>query len=229
MIKFHQHKDINLVKWDSCIGDAINRKIQAFSWYLNTVTNNSWDALLLDDYKSVIPLPYRIKYGIKYIYMPYFLQYLGCFVQDEKHFELFRDFVNYIPSNIKFIDYNFNSKIELSFKNKFILTKKTNQILDIKDDYNKIFNSFNSSNKKNIRRSSLHNLKFEKTPSDFNADEFISFFKTNLSSSLGFHDKDYTCLNDLIKISISKGSGVIYVVKQKNVILNSVFLFPISI
>ena len=79
MIKFYKHKDIDLFKWDECIGSSINRRVQAFSWYLNVVTNNSWDALVLGDYDAVLPLPYRFKYGLKYIYMPYFIQSLGCF------------------------------------------------------------------------------------------------------------------------------------------------------
>ena len=224
MIKFYKHKDIDLFKWDECIDSSINRRVQAFSWYLNVVANNSWDALVLDDYNAVLPLPYRFKYGFKYIYMPYFIQSLGCFLKDKKDFSLFEDFANYLPGNIKFIDYNLQHNIKLVCDNKFVLTKKMNQVLDINNDYTKIFNSFNSSNKKNIKRSSFYNLKFEKNTSSLNADDFVTFFKTHLSSSLGFSKKDYACLIDLIKVSVSKGKGVVYVTKKENTILNSAFL-----
>ena len=82
MISFCKHNNIDFKKWDDCISNSINRKIYSFSWYLDIVANKSWDALILDDYKAVMPLPYRRKLGKEYIYMPYFTQSLGVFFRD---------------------------------------------------------------------------------------------------------------------------------------------------
>lgn len=39
----------------------------------------NWDALVWGDYEAVMPLPWKKKWGIKYVYTPMFLQRLGLF------------------------------------------------------------------------------------------------------------------------------------------------------
>ena len=64
MIKYLKQSEIDYELWDECVAKSINSYIYGHSWYLDIVAGE-WDALVEDDYKSVFPLPYRIKYGIK--------------------------------------------------------------------------------------------------------------------------------------------------------------------
>jgi dTDP-4-amino-4,6-dideoxygalactose transaminase len=57
---------------------ALNGNIYAYSWYLNNVCEK-WDTLVEDDYVSVMPLPYRKKMGVTYIFPPTITQQLGVF------------------------------------------------------------------------------------------------------------------------------------------------------
>ena len=65
MINYKRHKEIDFKKWDNCIESAINRNIYATTWYLDLVCKN-WDALILNDYEAVMPLPWNKKWGVKY-------------------------------------------------------------------------------------------------------------------------------------------------------------------
>jgi hypothetical protein len=47
--------------------------------YLNAVCESQWDALIYNDYEAVFPLPFKKKFGIKYIIQPVFCQQLGAF------------------------------------------------------------------------------------------------------------------------------------------------------
>jgi hypothetical protein len=78
MINYIKHKDVDTEKWDRCIEQSVNGIIYAFSWYLDIVCDE-WDALVDDDYESVFPLVKRKKFGINYIYPPFFTQQLGLF------------------------------------------------------------------------------------------------------------------------------------------------------
>ena len=82
MIQYLKNKEIDFKKYDACIEAAINSRIYAYSWYLNIVADN-WDALVLNDYEAVMPLPWRQKYFIKYIYPPAWTQQLGVFSSAE--------------------------------------------------------------------------------------------------------------------------------------------------
>lgn len=222
MISFCKHNNIDFKKWDDCILNSINRKIYSFSWYLDIVANKSWDALILDDYKAVMPLPYRRKLGKEYIYMPYFTQSLGVFFRDKNDIVGFKNFLNYIPKKIKFIDYNYFENLEIINNCKILFEKRKNQFLSMKSNYNEIYASFSNSHKKNIRRAASHELLFEEF--SCSGADFVSFFKSNLGGKLNFAKKDYDCLNKIITFSINNKKGSLYVVKKLDVILNMAFL-----
>lgn len=67
---------IDTQRWDILIAQSDNGLIYAQSAYLNTMADN-WEAIVLDDYRAVWPLPWRKKWGIKYYYTPAFIQQLG--------------------------------------------------------------------------------------------------------------------------------------------------------
>ena len=80
MIRFVNRNQIDVEKYNYCIEKAIQSRIYAYAWYLDIVADN-WSVLVLDDYDAVMPLPWKIKYGIKYITQPFFTQQLGFSIQ----------------------------------------------------------------------------------------------------------------------------------------------------
>ena len=78
VIQYLPHAQINKTKWDACIAAAPNGLIYAHSWYLDEIIE-TWDALVMNDYESVMPLPYRKKYGVLYLFHPPFVAQLGLF------------------------------------------------------------------------------------------------------------------------------------------------------
>ena len=81
-IKYISYAEIDKQKWDSCIQHAVNGLIYAYSWYLDAMAEN-WDALVLGDYETVMPLTWNKKYGVHYLYQPYFCASLGIFSRKE--------------------------------------------------------------------------------------------------------------------------------------------------
>ena len=78
VIQYIQNKEINKAKWDDSITESSNGLIYAYSWYLDTMSKN-WDALVLNDYEAVLPLTWNKKYGVYYLYQPWFCASLGIF------------------------------------------------------------------------------------------------------------------------------------------------------
>ena len=91
-IQYLQHKKINFRKWDDCIRNSINGNLYDFSWYLDIVSEG-WDALILSDYETVMPLTHQKKLGVSYILQPFFSQQLGVFSTQRITSEVVSEFI----------------------------------------------------------------------------------------------------------------------------------------
>lgn len=67
---------IDTKKWDQLVAQSTNGLIYAQSGYLNAITTN-WDGMVINDYDTIMPIPWKNKAGIKYAYTPPFTQQLG--------------------------------------------------------------------------------------------------------------------------------------------------------
>jgi len=63
-MKLVERTDIDLTKWDHQVSDSIVENIFQYSWYLDAVCTN-WAALITDDYKTILPVPFTKKLGVK--------------------------------------------------------------------------------------------------------------------------------------------------------------------
>lgn len=161
MIKYVTHNKINKSKWDNSIKNSFNKLPYAYSWYLDIVSPN-WDALIYDDYKAIMPLTKRKKYGISYIYQPILCQQLGVFSTINKNSFCIDDFIKAIPNKFKIIEIAINSK---NFLSNEVFVKQTmikvNQIIPLRDKYEDIRTRYRRSHKKNIEKFLMHRTLFE--------------------------------------------------------------------
>ena len=156
-IIYLQHDEIDLKKWDDCILNAPNGLIYALSDYLNAMAPG-WNALVLNDYETVFPLPSRKKFGIHYIYQPVLIAELGLFGKNITTALLHR-FLDAIPSEFRYIDLplNFNNRSD----RKEIFTRQ-NFVLDLDRDYNQIYDGYNKNIKRNILKAERQGCKIIK-------------------------------------------------------------------
>lgn len=196
MIFYIKRKDLDVKKYDTCVEDAFNSRIYAFSWYLDIVADN-WDALILDNYKAVMPLPWRQKYLIKYIYPPAWTQQLGVFSSNEISENLVRDFLKSIPNKFRKITIQFNSGNPLSGNN---VTEKVNYILPLEKSYDELFKNFRKDRRERIKQ----NLDKNKlTEDDFDIQKLVTTFKKNYNNKIELSENDYLKLELLVKKMIN--------------------------
>jgi len=126
--------EIDEAKYNACINNADNGLIYAFSWYLDAVCDH-WDCLVLEDYNMVMPLPWRKKMGIHYIYLPCWIQQLGIFYRKELSAEIIRTFLKTIPEKFFLTEVFFNAHNDFYPVNQ---KKRVNYILDLKQPYDEL-------------------------------------------------------------------------------------------
>lgn len=190
MIKYLKNKDIDFKKYDDCVLNANQSKIYAFSWYLDSVTE-TWDALIFDDYKAVMPLPFRKKYKIKYIFQPFWIQHLGVFLTIDLTNDQIIDFIKKIPKKFTLIDYNTNFKTPNS-------EEQINYILPLKNDYKTIFKAFSKGRKSSISQAKKAGLEIREIE-DYTS--IITLFRENRGLNVELSDDAYQILEILLKKS----------------------------
>ena len=209
MIKYLKHKEIDFVRYDKCIADSDCSLIYATSWYLNIVAEN-WDALVLDDYKMVMPLTHRRKYYIPYIFQPPWVQQLGVFSAEEIKQDIIGKFLKAIPGKFKLVNilFNYNN----IFSNKY-LSKRDNFILKMNPSYDVIYNGYNKLRKRSLIKAKKLNLIISRAN---NANSLINLFKENRGAELKKDERDYELLKQLVLKGIEKHCVEILHVEDKN-------------
>lgn len=101
-IEYLANNQIDREKWDNCISKSNNGLLYAYSFYLDQMATN-WDALVLNNYEYVMPLTWRKKYTIYYLYQPFLTAQLGVFGNNLTA-ELLEAFLNEIPKKFKYWD-----------------------------------------------------------------------------------------------------------------------------
>ena len=107
-IQYLQRHQVDTTKWDHCMDNSSNGLIYGYSFYLDHMSKN-WDALVMGDYEAVMPLTWNKKYGIHYLYQPFFAAQLGIFGTGLSPITI-RSFLAAIPAKFKYWDFYLNEK-----------------------------------------------------------------------------------------------------------------------
>jgi len=158
MIQYIKRKDLDILKYDACIENSIQSRIYGFSWYLDIVADH-WDVMVLDDYKAVMPIPWKSKYGLKYIGQPYFCQQLGVFSKERLTKEIQEEIIKKIPKKFVKVSLNFNSDNFLTSNMKPL----KNYILTLNNTYDALFKAFSKGRKHAVKVGQKNQLLLMKT------------------------------------------------------------------
>lgn len=188
----------------------------ALSWYLDVVSPG-WEALVLGNYEAVMPLTFRVKYGVSYIFTPPFVQQLGIFSTTNINEEAF---IKAIPGRFKYVDVNFNEA------NTIAGLPNANILLNLNNGYENLHAAFTDSTKRNIKKAEKAGFDIKELP---NATEVINLFKANKGKEVGFANTEYDLLTTLVKTAKQQNAcTVLGVVKDKEVVAGAVFLSAVG-
>ncbi|TAH25567.1 MAG: hypothetical protein EAZ07_06450 [Cytophagales bacterium] len=214
MIHYLRHHQIDFEQWDDCINKSTIPLVYAKFWYLNTLTKNHWDALVLNDYEAVMPLCKKSKLGIEYLYQPIFAQQLGIFSKVGYSNSLIKEFITHIPKKFKFIDIQLNLKNDLLPKvNTIFVKENVNVELSLNEPYTKLFSNYSDNLKRNLKKVYTQNLVL-----DFSLDfqPTIALFKKYKGLQYPeMQEHVYENLAHILEIAITKNCLKIVQVKDK--------------
>ena len=190
IIKYLKHSEIDKCKWDDCIAKSHNGLIYSSSVYLDNMAAD-WDALVMGNYEAVMPLPFRKKYGIYYVYPPAFSQQIGITGLQEITPEIIGAFLKNIPSKFRYVEMNFNVSNLYSFLNE---KKRNNYFLPLSSSFEILQKKFSSSAIRNIKKGLKGNIIIKETVL---FTEIINIHRSRFKDAIGANAADYKRLENL--------------------------------
>ncbi|MFO7977586.1 MAG: hypothetical protein R6U64_02910 [Bacteroidales bacterium] len=202
MITYLTHDQIDFEKWDACIDQSPNGILYAWSWYLN-MTCPGWDALIEDDYLSVMPLPWRKKMGVHYVYQPFFVQQLGVFSTRSLSAEVTRRFLDAIPRKFQWVNIHLNTYNGVVNRKEERVIRRVNCELDLIHPYETLYKGYSQNIRRNIKKAARQEVFI--TPHG-QPEVIIKAFQDNKGKEVNaFSPADYLLLKHLIYVGIHKG------------------------
>lgn len=211
-ISYLSHAGIDKSKWDRCIENAANGLIYASSFYLDAMSD-SWDALILNDYETVMPLVWKKKYGFNYLYQPFFIGSLGIFgnISDES----VNDFLKAVPEHFKYADIDFKEHIinpEKVGLTNAKLKKRNNFLLDLNNKYPEIYKDYKRLATRMIKKSLENNVEIIRNCKPF---EVIEFYEKNYKNEhKNIKPRDYKRLLAATNIAFEKTKAATWLAKR---------------
>lgn len=202
-IKYIKHQNIDSEKWNDCIKNAPNQRFYALDFHLDR-TAEIWDALIFGDYKFVMPMPLKKKWGITYLNQPLFSQQLGIFPTPPN--EIAKQFYSILIEKFRYINIQLNAQNpSIQDCNGIDFIPRKNYLLSLNRNFSEINSGYSNNTKRNLVKAGKNNLNFV---SGIRLEEYLEFKALNLPVKL--KKKDLEKLKSIIAFGQFKGFGKIY-------------------
>jgi hypothetical protein len=206
-LTYLKHSEINKVRWDEALKSFPNALVYASTWYLDSVTNDQWDAIISSDYNWLMPIPLKKKMGVNYLPTPVFVQQLGIFGPEKVSSEMSNHFFNMILKKCPFIEFQINFNNEAPNLEGFGTRTRTNLILNLLQDKSKLNEKYSDNIKRNLKKAEQAKLRFNTT----SVRSIIKLFQEDKAQELkGFKTEWYNFLDKLYNVSALRSYGACY-------------------
>jgi hypothetical protein len=183
-IRYLLRREIDTTRWDHCVATSLSPLIYGRSFYLDEMAAGQWDALVLDDYKAVMPLTWRSRFGIRYLCQPAFTQQTGIFSPAAITPHLVETFLREADRHFRFAEIYFNySNAHQTFE------PRTNFLLHLNAPYSQLSARYRKDLNRNLRLAQRSQLTYTK---DFDLHTALTDFRREYAPRLpAIKEDDY--------------------------------------
>ena len=175
-------EEIDIERWNHTVESSTQESIYGYSHTLDHLCEH-WDGLVLDDYRAVMPLPWRKKFGIRYAFTPAFIQRLDVYGNDVNKEQQIA-FSEVLESMFLYAD------VDLGFTAPGMkqLSPRVNYIKDLTSDYSVIYDSYTSEAVRNLRKASSRNCMYVE---DVRIEDVITLYRSAFGLKASYNEADY--------------------------------------
>lgn len=217
-IRILHRSEIETEKWNEVISSSPGEALYPYSWYLDAAAEN-WSALVLEDYRFIMPLVWKKKYGIRYLYQPVFCQQLGVLGKEEAVPEVVRTFIDEALKYFRFGTVNLNAGNKLEGDRRFEISGRNNHVLSLQPAYGELSSGYSENARRNLKRSPDSP---EIVAKDIPLDELIAFKKKNDLTAKP--EAAYQRMRSLFGSVMARNRGQIYGIREKGELAAATFI-----
>ena len=223
-IRYLKNSEIDVNAWDKCISESFNGNIYAFSWFLDLISH-TWDALVEDDYLSVMPLITRRYLGWDIIYDNSFAGDLGIFSRTPINVDKTALFIRAIPDRFRYYRIVLNKYNPLDERD-IPHTLKSRFELDLIKPYYKLAGDFDAGIRQKLHLATAKGMSFIKglSPNDL----ILLVIEKNIPVDATISANNYRLLRTVMAGLIRYKSGEICGVYNQHNNLASAGLFAFA-
>ncbi|HQV50747.1 MAG: GNAT family N-acetyltransferase [Flavobacteriales bacterium] len=201
MIEHLPHTAIDKHWWDMQLLRSCNKMWYAQSWVLD-LASPGWEALVDRDSGAIMPLTWRKKYGLRYLYQPYGLQQLGVFAPAIVD-GLQEMFLDAVPQRFKYWDIYLNTAIKQVKKPDVITTTRIDQEIKLDRPAEEIRAAFGVNHRRNLKKARVAASYFV---GDVLPSEFVALFERTTGARFGDTDPQHMRgMQELIAEGVKRG------------------------
>ncbi|HVF97497.1 MAG TPA: GNAT family N-acetyltransferase [Flavisolibacter sp.] len=216
-IRYLRRSAIDDNAWNKCVYEAKNGLIYGYTFYLDAMAGD-WDGLVLKDYEVVMPLPWRRKWCIHYLYQPFLTAQLGLFGNNLSA-GLLQAFLSAVPTKFRLWEFSLNHQNLFSLPG-FAIYERSNYVLPLNKSYEELYKCYRDNIKRNIKKSKDYGCK---VTSAVSVDTIIELTKLQAKDT---PEKDFQNFKTLFQLLKERGQAKTYgVLSAKGELLASCVLF----
>ena len=209
-LRILKRKEIDEQKWNALIYSSVNSLPYALTYYLDAVAEN-WDAVVLDDYKAVLPLVWVRKLGFKCLYQPYYCQQLGIFSKENLSAATMTEMLAQ-THQFAYVNINLNPSAEI-IADEFSFKKKKNLLLDLNREYSVIRKKYSENHRRNIAKAEKNKLQFSE---EVELKQFQQFYLENVNRTKeNFKPQHEKIFKALAKVLVANNTARIFAIRAE--------------
>jgi len=216
-IRYLKRKEIDAGKWDLVVAASSAETLYPCSWYLDA-TALHWSALVLNDYELIMPLVWKRKAGIPYIYQPVLCQQLGILGSRTPDLYESKEFVLAMRKRFRLGSLQFNRGNLVEEQKGSRVWDRSNFILPLGADYEKLEAGYSQNTRRNLKKAmeSAH---------DFDAsvglEELLALKKEHAAKD--YSDRWYGKIREQLEAIQQHGHGEIHGLRRDGSLIAAVF------
>lgn len=219
-ISFLRREEIDDELWNRVIASSEFETVYAYTWYLDACADR-WGALVLPEYKFVMPVAFRRKFGFRYTYQPRFCQQLGIYSELKVDEVLSGCFLQALMKHFKFGDYAFNEGMRSGRQKGFEISDNINYTLYLGASYDQLKKGYKENCTRNVGKARKSGLEFT---GEIRIKELVALKRQH--DHIRLDDKHYQSLTAMYSGLEEAGKVKAYGVKYgSDVLAGAIFAF----
>lgn len=200
--RYLRNKNIDRERWDEAVARNPTALPYGLCWWLDAVTDHSWDGLIADDYRLVMPLPRSRSLGpVTQIKRPPFTQQCGPF-GDYRTDDL-TGLLNVLPRLIVSFELSLAHRVVgEALPEGFLARERNNSVLDISGTYTDVHAGFAKPLRRRLRKNGPGELSF--CPPE----HIISLYAQSAGQRAGLKKLHYRRVEALMRAALDREAGI---------------------